>query len=68
MSTEKAIPRLSDARPVKAELCSEEQARQKFEEFFQRYEKGGGADLRVELVSGICGLRFTLVGSWDDMS
>ncbi len=60
-------PPVEPVRPVEAELCSEEQARQKFEKFFEHYEKGGGADLRVELVRGLPGIRFTLVGSWDDM-
>ncbi len=55
-------------RPIKTVPCSEEDARQKLEEFFKHYEKGGGADLRVELVRGLPGIRFTLVGSWDDMS
>ena len=60
-------PYEGEVRPVTTKLCSEEEARQKLEEFFDRYEKGGGADLRVELVRGLLGIRFTLVGDWDDM-
>ncbi len=56
-----------DVRPVNAELCSPDEADQKFQEFFERYTQGGGSNLRVELVSGLTGIRFTLVSSWDDM-
>lgn len=68
MSAEQPKAQLINVRPADTELCSEDEARQKFEEFFERYERGGGADLRVELVRGLPGIRFTLVGSWDDMS
>jgi len=63
-----STPPKNEQRTIKTELCSEEEARQKLEEFFKHYERGGGADLRVELVRGLPGIRFTLVGSWDDMS
>lgn len=59
---------VDEVRPVKTELCSEEEARQKFQEFLDSYETGGGANLRVELVSGLPGVRLTLVGDWEDMS
>ena len=61
-------PAVDEVRPIEAELCSEKEARQRLEEFFDRYERGGGANLRVELVSGLPGVRLTLVGDWDDMS
>jgi len=61
-------PLLDEVRPIEAELCTPEEARTKFDEFFKHYQKGGGANLRVELVRGLPGIRFTLVGSWDDMS
>lgn len=60
-------PSEEPVRPVETELCSEEEARQKFAEFLDRYEGGGGANLRVELVSGLPGIRLTLVGDWEDM-
>ena len=61
-------PTTETVRPVETELCSEEEARQKFQEFLDCYETGGGANLRVELVSGLPGVRLTLVGDWEDMS
>ena len=61
-------PSSDEVRPIEAESCTPEEARTKLDEFFKHYEKGGGGDLRVELVRGLPGIRFTLVGSWDDMS
>lgn len=52
-------------RQIETILCSEDEARDKFEEFFTRYERGGGSNLRVELVRGLPGIRFVLVGDWD---
>ncbi len=62
-----STPPPREVRPVEAEPCVEEEARQKLEEFFEHYQIGGGANLRVELVRGLPGIRFTLVGDWDDM-
>ena len=61
-------PSSDEVRPIEAELCTPEEARTKFDEFFKHYQKGGGANLRVELVRGLPGIRFTLVCDWDDMS
>ncbi len=60
-------PSSDEVRPIEAELCTPEEARIKFEEFFTHYQKGGGANLRVELVRGLPGIRFTLVSDWGDM-
>ena len=66
---EKTMSEMEDeTRPIETEFCSEAEARRKLEEFFTHYEKGGGSGLRVELVRGLPGIRFTLVGSWEDMS
>lgn len=61
-------PAVDGVRPIEAEACTEAEARAKLEEFFKCYERGGGANLRVELARGLPGIRFVLVGSWDDMS
>lgn len=56
----------TEIRPIVAEPCSEEEARKKLEEFFVIYERANGSNLRVELVWGVPGIRFALVGDWEE--
>lgn len=55
-----------EPRPIEALPCSETKAREKFEEFMEIYERGYGSNLRVEFVRNGSGIRFVLVGDWEE--
>lgn len=61
------LPDKDEVRPIKTEACTKEEALRKFAEYFDIYEVGGGADLRMEMVRGLEGVRFTVVFGWGDM-
>lgn len=57
----------SDIAPITCQPCTKEEAHQMVEDFFHSMEKGGGANLRGEHRTALCGRRLVFVFDWDDM-